>query len=70
MKKPSSAKVIATFGVLFISIFVYILPMFLYWYWIGINQEKALNFLPFFAMYYFEIRTLANWLGKKYKEIV
>jgi len=70
MKKPSANKIMATFGNIFIGLIVYIGPMVAYLFWLTNDPKNATKILFLVCWYYFEIRTFANWLGKKYKEIV
>ena len=68
MKRPSSTKVLAFFGNLFIGIIVYLGPMVAYLLWLTNDPKNATKILFIICGYYFEIRIFANWLGKKYKE--
>jgi uncharacterized RDD family membrane protein YckC len=69
MKKPSFNKVVATFGIAIIFIIVYAAPAIGFEVLILKNPSLAITLTLVFAYYYFEIRTFANWVGKKYKEI-
>jgi hypothetical protein len=69
MKKPSANKVIATFGVLFIAIITYALPAIIYVYLLENNLPLAKSLIFILVFYYFEIKTFADWIAKKYKEI-